>query len=129
MMREQTPTAALAGSEGVVPYSVDGRGGVYKNHVPVPALLSLAEGAEGLVDGESLRVKDLVVAAQMKASSVPPLLGPPDAYRPLDAVVLSRAVRPIWVLLATSVKTSPTISRMIYLGGSRWNPAWGDRRW
>ena len=55
------PLRSAAGqgrAEGIVPHSVDGRGGVDEDRVLVPALLLLSKGAEGLVDGEVLRVED-----------------------------------------------------------------------
>ena len=56
----------------VVPYPGDGGGGVDEHRVPVATLLSLIEGVECLVDGEGLRVKDLLVGLEMEAASGSP---------------------------------------------------------
>ena len=49
---------------------------------------------EGLVDGEGLRIIDVLVVAQMVSVPGPHLLGLPDARRCHDSVVQSGAARP-----------------------------------
>ena len=63
-MREQTSMAATPNrwpGPMVSSHSGDGRGRVDEDRVPPVALLSLLEGAKGLINGEGLRIEDLLV--------------------------------------------------------------------
>ena len=68
-------------TEGVAPHSVDGGGGIDEHRVLVSAFLSLVDDAEGLVNGESLRVVHLLVGPEVVAAPGPPLQGTPDTPR------------------------------------------------
>lgn len=80
----------LAGAKSITPHSVDCRGGVDEHRVPVPALLLLVKGAEGLVDGNGPHVEGLLVGAKVVAASGPPpsLLGPQDISCSYPSAVL-----------------------------------------
>lgn len=85
---------ALARADVVWPNPFDGRGGVCEDGVSVAALLPSAHDAEWLVDGVRLRIKDLLVGAEVEAASVLPTGGPPGAHRSYPTVIESGAVRP-----------------------------------
>ena len=70
-MRSQVSIAALARAEGIRPYPLNGSRRVREDRVAAPALLTMLEPEEALVDCEDLRVKDLLVCPKMEAVSMP----------------------------------------------------------
>ena len=61
----------LARTEGIGSSSLGGGGGIDEEGVATPALLAKVDKAECLVDGESLRVEDLLVCTEVVAAPGP----------------------------------------------------------